>query len=307
MVKTFLSFTEGEPIAKVVGGDLAGQVLHITTEEQKPKKKHLVLPPGIKLPPRKASELLLLFNNAYNKGIPPEHLDAPEALKELYETMVSRAESAVEINLPPNSTFSLLPSLDAKTRDVYYVCGPSGSGKSYIAKTLAMEYHTHFPDRSIYLISKLLEDSTLDKLKYLIRVDPAKLVEDPITDLAPLKNSLVIFDDIENFDKATDKVLQNLINSIASTGRHENVSMIYITHLLSDYKRTRLLLQEATRFVLYPKSTGGHALNYLLQNYLGMAKEEVAALRKGDSRWVCVSRQYPNWVVTEHSARIMNA
>ena len=307
MNKTFLSFEKGgEPIAKVVGGDLAGEILYVSQTDHKQKKKHLNLPRGIKLPPRKASEILLFLNDAYNKGIPPEHLNAPIAIKELYERMFSTAESSTEINLPPNSTFSLLPTADSKTRDVYYICGPSGSGKSYIAKTLAQEYHSNFPDRPIYLVSKLLEDSTLDKLKYLQRIAPEKLVETPIDTLDVFKDSLVIFDDIENFDKKTDAVIQNLINSIASTGRHENVSMVYITHLLSDYKRTRLLLQEATRFVLYPQSTGGHALNYLLQNYLGMDKTEISALRKSGSRWVCISRQYPNWVVTENSARIMN-
>jgi hypothetical protein len=308
MKKTFLTFeSDGEPIAKVVGGDLAGEILHVSQTEHKQKKRHLSLPKGVKLPPRKASEVLLFLNDAYAKGIPPEHLNAPPPLKDLYERMYKSAESSTEIILPPNSTFSLLPSSDEKTRDVYYICGPSGSGKSYVAKTIAQEYHENFPDRPILLISKLLEDNTLDKLKFLQRVDPAKLVGSPITDLNVVSDSLIIFDDIENFDKETDKVLQNLINSIASTGRHANVSMVYITHLLSDYKRTRLLLQEATRFVLYPQSTGGHAFNYLLQHYLGMDKDEIAALRKSGSRWVCISRQYPSWVVTEHSARIMNA
>ena len=117
---------------------------------------------------------------------------------------------------------------------------------------------------------------------------------------------VVYFDDIENFDRETDKIIQNLVNMIASTGRHENVSMIYITHLLSDYKRTRLVLMEATQYVLYPLSTGSHAFNYMMKTYLGMDSKESNALRKTGSRWISIRKHFPQVLITEHSAKIMN-
>lgn len=306
MPQASLNFDSGTQIAKVNGGDLAGQILYIDTGDKKIKQKKLALPKGYKLPARKEIELMRFLNDAYSRNIPPEHLQTSPDIQNLYAEMLSTSESSMEINLPPNSTFSLLPTNEKKARDVFYICGPSGSGKSYVAKAIAQEYHTMHPDRSIYLVSKLTEDSTLDKLKYLIRIDPAKLLENPITDLEPLNESLVIFDDIENFDKATDKVIQDLVNQIASTGRHNNTSMIYITHLLSDYKRTRLVLMEATGYVLYPQSTGSHALNYMLKTYVGMDAKESQALRKAGSRWVYIRKHYPSVIVTEHSAKIMN-
>jgi len=227
-------------------------------------------------------------------------------MKELYSAMISQAESSTELDLPPNSTFSLLPTSDKKARDVFYICGPSGSGKSYVAKGIAEEYHRLHPNRPIYIVSKLTEDSTLDKLKYLQRLDPTKLAGNPLDDLSSLENSLVIFDDIENFDKETDKAIQHLANMIASTGRHGLVSMIYITHLLSDYKRTRLLLMEATGYVLYPLSTGSHAFNYMMKTYLGMDSKESNALRKTGSRWIYIKKHFPQVLITEHSAKIMN-
>jgi predicted AAA+ superfamily ATPase len=133
--------------------------------------------------------------------------------------MLSSAESSTEVELPPNSTFSLIPTQDKKAREVWYIAGPSGSGKSYIAKGLAQAYHDYFPDRPIYLVSKLSEDSTLDKLKFLERLDPQKLVEDPISDLDMLKDSMIIFDDVDTFDKETDKVIQKLIDDIATMGK----------------------------------------------------------------------------------------
>jgi hypothetical protein len=302
-----LNYESGLPIAKVNGGDFAGNVLHLDSgDSKKPKHKKLSLPKHYKLPARKEAEIMGFLNDAHSRGIPPEHLQATPEMKELYTELVSNSESSTEVNLPPNSTFSLLPTNDKKARDVFYICGPSGSGKSYVAKGIAEEYHKLWPDRDIYLVSKLTEDSTLDKLKYIIRIDPEKLVANPITDLKVLNESLIIFDDIENFDKATDKVIQNLVNQVASTGRHNLCSMCYITHLLSDYKRTRLVLMEATQYVLYPLSTGSHAFNYMMKTYLGMDSKEANALRKTGSRWISIRKHFPQVLITEHSAKIMN-
>jgi energy-coupling factor transporter ATP-binding protein EcfA2 len=300
-----LNFDSGLQLAKVIGGDLAGETLYLS-ETKSGHKKKLTLPKGLKLPPRKSSELLLFLNDAYAKGITPQQIHAPLEVKEVYQRMYDAAESSTEIDLPPNSTFRLVPTADKKAREIFYICGPSGSGKSYIAKGLAEEYHKLFPDREIYVVSKLEEDSTLDKLKYLVRLDPAKLTENPITDLKVLDNSMVIFDDIENFDKATDKAIQNLVNQIASTGRHNNITMIYITHLLSDYKRTRLVLMEATGYVLYPLSTGAHAFNYMMKTYLGLDTKESAELKKTGSRWIYIKKHFPQVLITEHSAKVMN-
>lgn len=307
MPSNTLNFESGLPIAKVISGDMAGKVLHLDQgDSKKQQKKKLSLPKSYKLPAREEAKIMSFLNDAYARSIPPEHLQATEEMKQLYSELIANSESSTEVQLPPNSTFSLLPTNDKKQRDVFYISGPSGSGKSYIAKALAQEYHTLYPDRQIYLISKLTEDSTLDKLKYLVRIDPSKLVSEPIEDLEPLNESLVIFDDVENFDKATDKAIQNLANQIASTGRHNVTSMIYISHLLSDYKRTRLLLQEATGYVLYPMSTGSHAFNYMMKTYLGLGPKEAAELRKSGSRWIYIKKHFPQVLITEHSAKIMN-
>jgi hypothetical protein len=315
MAGASLNFDSGTQIAKVNGGDLGGQTLYIDTgDNKKLKKKKLTLPKSYKIPQRKEVELLKFLNDAHSRGIPPEHLQSSSEIQDLYAEMIALSETSSEVQLPPSSTFSILPTNEKKARDLFYICGPSGSGKSYVARSIAEEFHKLHPDSAIYLISKLEQDSTLDKLKYLIKLDPKKLVEKPITELKMLEGSLVIFDDIENFDKETDKAIQNLVNQISSTGRHNStgahegrgVSMIYITHLLSDYKRTRLVLMEATHYVLYPQSTGAHALTYMLKTYLGMDTKEALALRKAGSRWVCIRKHYPQVLITEHSAKIMD-
>ena len=285
---------------------MAGATLHLDSGEKKKSKKKLSLPKKYKFPARQEHQILSFLSDAHDRGIPPEHLQATPEMQQIYSEMISQSESSSEVDLPPNSTFSLLPTNDKKARDIFYISGPSGSGKSYIAKGIAQEYHNYFPERPIYLISKLTEDSTLDKLKYLIRIDPEKLKENPIENLDNLNECLVIFDDVENFDKETDKAVQHLANMIATTGRHNVCSMVYISHLLSDYKRTRILLMESTGYVLYPLSTGSHAFNYMMKTYLGMDSKESNELRKTGSRWIYIKKHYPQLLITEHSARIMN-
>jgi hypothetical protein len=66
-----------------------------------------------------------------------------------------------------------------------------------------------------------------------------------------------------------------------------------------------LLLNEATHFIVYPQATSAHALKALLGNHLGMEPEEVKKLRKM-GRWVCLHKQFPQWLVSEHTAKMLN-
>ena len=82
-------------------------------------------------------------------------------------------------------------------RDVYYVCGPSGSGKSYFTKQYIENYHKEFPQRPVYMFSTVLDDKTLKGLKY---VKHAKLTESIVQqpfDVKDFKDSLVIMDDVD--------------------------------------------------------------------------------------------------------------
>jgi Cdc6-like AAA superfamily ATPase len=251
-----------------------------------------------------------ILQEAHRRGIPPEHLnlDIPGA-EDAYREMLGEVEQkgSTKVKLPPGSTFALNPPKEAEKRSIWYIAGASGSGKSHIAKRLAEEYQKQFPERDVYLISKLTEDETLDSMtRKPIRLNPVKLVEKPVTDLELLRDSLVIFDDYDTFVGKEGKVIQQLIDDIGIMGRHQNITMLCLTHYLSNYKKTRLMLTEATHFVLYPQSTGAHALNYLLKTYLGLGPKEVAALKKTGSRWVCIHKNFPIYYICETEAGLLN-
>jgi len=88
-------------------------------------------------------------------------------------------------------------------------------------------------------------------------------------------------------------------------GRHKNISMIYISHHLTNYKQTRLILNESHNIVIFPQNTSFHQLKYLLQNYGNMDKDDVKRLRKL-GRWACVYTQYPNYVISQSSAYLLH-
>lgn len=211
------------------------------------------------------------------------------------------------IKLPPDSQFQILPSPKKDKREIFYIAGASGSGKSYQARGLAERYKKLFPDREIYLISKLNEDETLDTMKTgkPLRIKVDTLLTNPIKDIAVFANSMVIFDDYDTFPAPMDKVVLALIDDIATMGRHSNITMCCLSHYLTNYKRTRLLLNESTHFIIYPQATSAHALKSLLGNHMGLEPEEVKKLRTM-GRWVCFHKQFPQWLVSEHYAKMLN-
>ena len=101
-----------------------------------------------------------------------------------------------ELKLKPKQHFQIIPNISV-ARDILYVVGASGSGKSYFTRQFADQYRKLYPKRKIYLVSSLTEDSSIDKIKDLkrIKLTPEFLADD--IQAGDFKDSLVIFDDCE--------------------------------------------------------------------------------------------------------------
>jgi hypothetical protein len=211
-----------------------------------------------------------------------------------------------QVELPDSSSFQILPSPDPERREVFYIAGASGSGKSHIAKGIAECYKQIFPDREVYLISKLDEDNTLDSMKPPPKRIKIQSLIDDYPDINEFENCCVIFDDYDTFVGPAEKVVHKLIDDLATMGRHTHTTMLCLSHYLTNYKKTRLLLNEATHLIVYPMATSFHALGYLLKTHIGMTKEDVRDLKKL-GRWVCLHKNYPQWLISAHTARILNA
>lgn len=313
-----LSFEEKKesiPLAIVKGGDYNKEILYLNPDDVKVSKKinmginqskYEKELKALKLKPNQKVMLINKLQEAKEKKIPSSNLVENEAIKKLYEKILNDDNNNKEIVLPDDSSFELLPPSDPETRAVYYIAGASGSGKSYIARGLAEKYKKLFPDREVYLISKLNEDSTLDNMKTgkPKRINVQTLLDD-YPKLEEFENCMMIFDDYDTFDGKMGKVVQQLIDDLAIQGRHTNTTMLCLTHYITNYKKTRLMLNEATHFVLYPQSTSFNALKYLLTHHLGLDKEEIQELKKM-GRWCCFGKNYPQYMISQHHCKLLH-
>jgi len=300
------------PIAIVKGGEYDNEVLYVHEEDHKGKKPSQEIQAvkyATELRDVKGADRVKLLNRlqeAKNKGLSPDQLVGETTLgRQLYERVLQDEAKNTSVDLPDGSTFEILPSPDPKRREVFYIAGASGSGKSYIAKGIAQYYKRFFPEREIYLISKLGEDSTLDTMKPPPKRINIQTLIDDYPELEEFENCCIIFDDYDTFTGPAEKVVHKLIDDLATMGRHTNTTMLCLSHYLTNYKKTRLLLNEATHIIVYPMATSFHALGYLLKTHVGMSKNEVRDLKKM-GRWCCVFKHYPQWLLSLHHARLLN-
>jgi hypothetical protein len=308
-----LNFEAGpnaRPVALAKGGSYDGEVLYLHEGDTKGKK-----PPseivarryekelkGVK--PIERVRMLNRLSEAKNKGTPLDQLVGSDTEKAIYKRVLDDEGNDKVIQLPDESQFQILPSPDPEKREVFYIAGASGSGKSYIAKGIAEYYKKLFPDREIYLVSKLQQDDTLDKIKPK-RISIDSLIED-YPELEEFENCLIIFDDYDTFVGPAEKVVSKLIDDLATMGRHTHTTMLCLSHYLTQYKKTRLILNEATHIVVYPQATSYHALKYLLKNYVGVEEEDIKDMRKWGSRWLCFRKNYPQCVIAERKAKMLH-
>lgn len=310
----YLDFTDSKdatPVAIVRGGDQDGDVLYLHSEEKKS-------PPVVKKAPKavnfmkelkhlKASDRVKAMKDmadAVKEG--KEDVEGDEDTKKVFHRMKEEVSKDTSIELPDDSIFAPIPDIDPKKRQVWYVAGQSGSGKSYFARGIAEHYKKLFPDREVYLISKLEYDETLDKMKVgkPKRLSIQSIVED-YPSIDEFKDTLLIFDDFDTLEKREFTAVHKLIEDLAIQGRHTRTSMLILSHYLTNYSKTRLILGEAQYLVLYPLATSQKALKYVCEHYGGLDKEDVKELKKR-GRWVMIHKNYPSFVLSAHEANMLH-
>ena len=216
-----------------------------------------------------------------------------------FQTM-SLKEDGQSYQLIPN------PSIE---RQILYVTGSSGSGKSYFTKKYCREYSKIFPKNPIYMISSIDDDTSVDDIKCLKRL---KIKGDTFLnetfEIKDFKDSLVIFDDIDCLaDKKLRLKVMGLLNMCLEVGRHENVYVIYTSHLATNGLDTKRILNEAHSITFFPKTLGGRALKYLCENYLGLEKKEVDKMKKIPSRSITIIKSYPKVVLGDKDIFLLSA
>jgi len=192
-------------------------------------------------------------------------------------------------------------------REILYITGASGSGKSTYTRNYLKEYKKKYKNNPIYLFSALKKDKSIDDMKPLRINISDTLIEDPIT-IEDLKNSIVIFDDVDSIQNKTHReAVFKILNEIAQTGRHTNTSMIVTNHLSTNGKDTRIILNECNSVTYFPHSGSSRGINYLLQNYLGVDKDIIKKIKNSKSRWATIFKNYPQICMTERDIFLMSS
>ena len=240
--------------------------------------------------------------------------DVPAPLRRIYASMCAESAGpkiASCIELPPGSSFQLVPNPDPKVRDVGYFAGPAGSGKSWAAAQWAEKYYKLWPDRKIFMFTandieadpawaKLLKSGALTIL------DPKTLWLSPM-DVArdfPEEGSLTIYDDcIDAFAGKQEKSVLLAVQNQLQLGRKFGQSVLVISHELSNYSKTRAILHDSHWCCVFPSLTPPHSLKYFLSK-IGIDPKIIPQMRTW-GRAVYLSLRAPQWAVSEHSARLL--
>jgi len=216
-----------------------------------------------------------------------------------------------------------------KQREILYVAGPSGSGKSSFLASYARFYKNKFPNNPVFLFSAKPEDELLDKVGVnRIKLD-AEFIKDP-PKCQEFKNSLVLFDDTENIgvgskisvevpdekkgkkmkkvkDSEVRRAVSDVRDLLLETGRSSNITMGITAHNLTDYQKSRKILVEATSVTFFPEKSSTAGIEYWMTKYGGFNREEREKILKLRSRWVtCYTcGDLPPYVLTQNECFLL--
>ena len=190
-----------------------------------------------------------------------------------------------ELELADKHYYQLIPN-KSKERQTLFVAGESGAGKSHFIREYAKTYNKMYKDNPIYLISYLAADETLDAYKVIKRLnvfeDKEKLFLKECMDLdlnENFRDSFVIFDDIDSITaKFEKKTIYDFLFKLLRVGRHFNISVAYLGHELYASHELKHILNESMSITFFPKFLNFKKLKYLLAEYFGLNKTDIAKI-----------------------------
>lgn len=305
-----INFTESSSescraIAVIVGSKKTDKIVYLHTDQKdidKMKSKSKINPiilgdEWFKKRKINIKEAEILYN-CYVNNSPPRD----EKLSFVYDEMINDINAIKDKQLHINEGhFEIMPNTSGK-RDIIYVCGCSGSGKSTFCMCYINKYLRLFDQNEVYIFSKVENDSSLnldnDKIHKIV-IDKS-IIDQPI-EVNELDNSLVLFDDVDTIQqKPLLKAMENLKDTICQEGRHTDTYALITSHIYSNYSKTRIIINESTGIVFFLNSGSAYHISRFLKIYVGCDGPTIKKLLNLRSRWVYISLTAPRYVVSEH-------
>jgi len=276
-----LSFENGRPIAKIIGGEDNSRLIHIKSEDDFSNKKSQR---------RKCCKCRDCSEDCYDDPC-CKNCCMGESEEDL----------GTEIEFDDGK---LVPVPNIDTRQILYISGPSGSGKSTLASKWLEMYRKLFPEKEILLFSRKPKDPVLDRLRLSRFIIDESIVENPIDFTKDLRGyGCVVFDDCNTFQNdKVKKAVSKLMHDILEVGRSFGVYCVITSHLLNpnEKKDARTIWNEAQEIAIFPKSGNRHAMEYALKNYCGFDKKTINGILNLPSRWVIIGKSFPQYVLYEN-------
>ena len=316
---------KGKPVAYVRGGKYGGKIISIVENENFGKVdreipvafEKLIKHPLLDKYKTKREKLRKLekikkfiMRNEMRGSDSEDEFDSDEEYESDDEELMKNAFKVTD-DMRKKEIFiydgklEIIPTTEEGQRDSIYLSGPSGSGKSTCIATYARMYKKMFPNNKIYIFSRLDSDDVLDDLNPIRIIINQDIIDDPI-DPNELADSIVIFDDTDTIkDKDLKKAVIDLKDDILETGRHCNINVCICSHMMSNWKATRLVLAESTMIIGFPQMGTGHQFNKVMREQFGMVRKEVQKVNKLQSRWVALAARAPRFVMYEHGIYLL--
>lgn len=174
--------------------------------------------------------------------------------------------------MTPNENYILIPHIPLnKSRYIIFGSGESGMGKSSLTYIFIQQTYQHITKR-IFFISgtDIKEDENLKKLKYIKQIKGDKISEINIE--RDLKDSLIVFDDIDNYDFHDEAI--HLMNKIYECGRKFKINIIYLSHITTKANESKIY-NEVDIYI-----TNKAKNNRMFETYLNLSKDVVNEIDK---------------------------
>lgn len=213
-----------------------------------------------------------------------------------------------------DSQFKIKSQLpNPELRDICYVSGAFGSGKSTYTKNYIREFLMMFGEhKDVVLISRIEDDDAFqdmieDELILPFEINDYTLTEEPLGAKEDLNNTLTIFDDVDLCNKKIEKSIQTTIRDVMMNGRDQSNSgkdiySLITSHMLTNGMKTRDIINEASSITFFPRSGSQYHIERLLKVYMGFNKKMIKYILGLESRWVTIYKRYPMWVLHEKGA-----
>jgi hypothetical protein len=303
-----LSFKEGRPIAIIKGGKYNNQILHITenNENNMIKNSPLEMLEDIYKGKNK-KKLSRTEMTAIKNALITGDEEKAESLYEIISDVRQKSKemSKKEFKIYDEGIIQPLPRFNKTER--CYIAGQTECGKTYWCKKYLEQMRKVHPKKKIFVFSDVAHDPELDSIKNLIRFE----LDEELIDKKPIKpevfkDSICVFDDIGSIqDKQLYKIIQNLRDSLLRRGRHEDISTLITSHLLTNYKDTRIILNECNSITIFCRSGSTYGIKYLLKKYIGLDKKGIQKVLNLPSRWITIYKNHPQYILYEKGVYIL--